>query len=663
VGIVDRSAVVAACAAVWLSAPQGPTFEPYQPDLASSATLTNAAADFDNDGDVDLFVGFNGAANRLYRNDRGVLTDVASASGVADARSTRATAWGDYDADGDPDLLVGFAPGDAPVLRLYRNESGRFQDATGAAGLIVATGAVRQPVWIDADGDGDLDLFVAFRDRPNTFFRNDGGRFTDVAATIGLADPRKTVGAVWFDYEQDGDLDLYVANQDGDANGLFRSEGGRFTDVAEAAGVAWAGRAPREAKNGTVRPCVADVDGDSRFDIFAANYGPNGLFVDGGSGTFADESSARGIAVDGRYDTCAFADYDNDGRIDVFVNGTLSGGVSFRDYLFHNAGKRFEDATPPLMLAASSSHGVLWADFDGDGDEDLALAGLRPDERAGDVTVRRELPLVWRNLLRRGRQRWLDVKVVDSRGRSTLAGAEVRTYAPGTRNLLGTRLVDAGSGYNAQSDVPVHFGVGTMSRVDVEVLYPAAGRREIVRAPGVETGQTQPLVIKLPARMAGLPPQGARMPDVIFVPTRESVADEMLTLAGITARDVVYDLGSGDGRIVMLAAQKYGARGVGIEIDPKLVATAKEVAKIGEAEDRVTFIEGDLFEVDISAATLVTLYLSPMVNARLEPKLRAELRAGTRIVSHQFPIGKWAADKTVQAEDGTMIYLYTVRKP
>lgn len=124
----------------------------------------------------------------------------------------------------------------------------------------------------------------------------------------------------------------------------------------------------------------------------------------------------------------------------------------------------------------------------------------------------------------------------------------------------------------------------------------------------------------------------ARQPDVIFVPTRESVADDMLQMAEVTSADVVYDLGSGDGRIVMLAAQKYGARGVGIEIDPKLVAIARQVAKEGEAEARVTFIHCDLFEANISPATVVTLYLSPGVNKKLEPKLRKELRPGTRIV-------------------------------
>lgn len=152
----------------------------------------------------------------------------------------------------------------------------------------------------------------------------------------------------------------------------------------------------------------------------------------------------------------------------------------------------------------------------------------------------------------------------------------------------------------------------------------------------------------------------ARQPDVIFVPTRESVADDMLQLARVTSADVVYDLGSGDGRIVMLAAQKYGARGVGIEIDPKLVTIARQVAKDGEAEGRVTFIQGDLFDADISPATVVTIYLSPGVNKRLEPKLRKELRPGTRIVSHQFPIGSWSPEETKVAEDGTTLYLYRV---
>jgi SAM-dependent methyltransferase len=153
----------------------------------------------------------------------------------------------------------------------------------------------------------------------------------------------------------------------------------------------------------------------------------------------------------------------------------------------------------------------------------------------------------------------------------------------------------------------------------------------------------------------------ARTPDIFFVPTHYAVADEMLRLAGVTADDVVYDLGSGDGRIVILAAEKYGARGVGVEIDPKLVAVAREVAASGEVSHRVRFVEGDLFEADISEATVVTLYLSTLVNRRLEPKLRRELRPGARIVSRLFPLGTWSPDKVVRsAHDGSELFLWIV---
>jgi SAM-dependent methyltransferase len=159
-----------------------------------------------------------------------------------------------------------------------------------------------------------------------------------------------------------------------------------------------------------------------------------------------------------------------------------------------------------------------------------------------------------------------------------------------------------------------------------------------------------------------LPQQAApAAPGIYFAPTSQAVADEMLRLAGVTKRDVVYDLGSGDGRIVILAAQKYGARSVGIEIDEALVERSRAVAREGEVADRVTFVRGDLFAADISRATVVTLYLSPVMNRELEAKLKRELRRGTRIVSHQFPIGRWEPERTVQASDGTTLYLWVIR--
>lgn len=132
-----------------------------------------------------------------------------------------------------------------------------------------------------------------------------------------------------------------------------------------------------------------------------------------------------------------------------------------------------------------------------------------------------------------------------------------------------------------------------------------------------------------------------------YVPTPPHVVWRMLELAEVSSDDVVYDLGSGDGRIVLAAAQRYGARGVGIEIDPELVQKARKKARQLGVADRVTFRQRDLFEVDLSDATVVMLYLWPDMNNRLRPKLKRMLDPGDRVVSHSFDIDGWAADTTV----------------
>ena len=154
-------------------------------------------------------------------------------------------------------------------------------------------------------------------------------------------------------------------------------------------------------------------------------------------------------------------------------------------------------------------------------------------------------------------------------------------------------------------------------------------------------------------------PQPDVHPDVHFAATPQPVVDAMLKLAHVTPADVVYDLGSGDGRIVILAAQKYGARGVGIEIVHELVERSRLIAKEGDVDDRVTFIEGNVFDADLSKATVVTLWMTASFNARLEPKLRRELKPGARIVAHQFPIGDWPPEQTARV-DGEDIFLWTI---
>ncbi len=145
-----------------------------------------------------------------------------------------------------------------------------------------------------------------------------------------------------------------------------------------------------------------------------------------------------------------------------------------------------------------------------------------------------------------------------------------------------------------------------------------------------------------------------RTPDIHFSPTRHNIADAMLRLANVTADDVVYDLGSGDGRLPIIAAQKYGATGVGIEIDPRLVEISWRIANEAEVANRVSFIVGDLFEADLSKATVITMYLSTSIMKMLEPRLRA-LKPGTRIVSHQFAMPQWAPDQRLKVDESELL--------
>jgi SAM-dependent methyltransferase len=144
-----------------------------------------------------------------------------------------------------------------------------------------------------------------------------------------------------------------------------------------------------------------------------------------------------------------------------------------------------------------------------------------------------------------------------------------------------------------------------------------------------------------------------------YVPTPPHVVRAMLALAEVGPDDVVYDLGSGDGRIVIEAARTVGARGVGIERDPALVERARARARAAGVADRVRFVQGDMFEADLRPATVVTLYLYHTLNLRLRPKLRAELAPGARVVSHRFDMGDWRPDAERRVED-TRIYLWRI---
>jgi len=151
----------------------------------------------------------------------------------------------------------------------------------------------------------------------------------------------------------------------------------------------------------------------------------------------------------------------------------------------------------------------------------------------------------------------------------------------------------------------------------------------------------------------------APTPDVVFVPTPQEVVDEMLKLASVHAGDVLYDLGSGDGRIAVTAAKRYGIRATGIDIDAERIAEANENARKNGVAHLVQFRREDLFKADFAEATVVTLYLLPELNVKLRPRLLAELKPGTRIVSHQFDMGTWRPERKLEL-NGRTIYLWRV---
>lgn len=178
---------------------------------------------------------------------------------------------------------------------------------------------------------------------------------------------------------------------------------------------------------------------------------------------------------------------------------------------------------------------------------------------------------------------------------------------------------------------------------------------------GIVGCASQPQLNAQTSQVPNSVPAPKREPDVVYVPTPQAVVDEMLKIAKVMKSDVIYDLGSGDGRVPITAAQKYGARGVGIDINPERIREANENAQKAGVTDRVKFLNQDLFTSDISEATVVTLYLLPELNVKLRPQLFKQLKPGTRIVSHAFDMGDWKPERVVE-QDGRTIYYWVIPK-
>jgi len=449
-------------------------FESVQTDLFSVPnSYSNAWADFDNDGDLDLAVSLGSGEVRLYRNDNGTLVSVGKEMGLPQAGGSsyelRGLSWGDYDGDGFVDLLGG-ATETQHVTKVFHNLGGkRFVDVAASLGLTIPGRSARQTNWVDYDNDGDLDVYAADRQGKNKLFRNDGGKFTQVFADGGPTVFRSTVGACWFDIDGDGDLDLFLADQSGAADAMFRNNGHAFVDIAQQLRMTGP---PRTTDEGGVGCAVGDYDNDGRLDLFVANYGHNQLYHNNGDGTFTDVAKQLGVDVENHAVSADWGDYDNDGYLDLMVIA-YEGPVDHQrpvNALYHNeGGKRFVNVLTKDSSINVADHGVQWVDYNNDGGLDLSVT-RGYTTTGGHFLFRNTLPAS-------AKRRSLEVTVLDSKGHWTRFGAEVRLY-DASGKVLATRQVSTGGGYNSQSAIPLHFGLAKLEPVTLEVTFMSKGGRK-----------------------------------------------------------------------------------------------------------------------------------------------------------------------------------------
>ena len=478
--------------------------------------------DYDNDGRLDLYF-VNGAnlnagkaspGNMLLRNTgNGSFVDVTRQAGVAgNGGFGTGVAVGDYDNDGNPDIYV---TGFSTNILYHNNGNGTFTDVTVSAG-VSGGGWSSSAGFFDYDRDGDLDLYVVryldynikenpycgyekegyrqycdprnFDGVPDLLYRNNGDRtFTDVSKKAGIANPAgKGLGVAFADFDLDGWPDIYVAN-DTVRNFLYHNNGdGTFTDLAYSAGVGY-------DKNGKARAGMGveftDFDGDGLPDIFVTNFSEefNGLFRNRGDSTFDDV--AEDVGLESSFLPLGFGtklfDYDNDGRIDIFVtNGHVTDNIHLykprlswqqTDSLYHNENGRFREVSAESGPAFQFKHvgrGAATGDFDNDGDLDIVVSncGQRPILMRNDGG---------------NKNRWIVIKARGNQSNYFGVGAKVSVETAGGKQL---KEIGAAGSYLSSSDLRLFFGLGGERKVKrLEIIWPS-GRKQILT--DVAAGQT-----------------------------------------------------------------------------------------------------------------------------------------------------------------------------
>jgi enediyne biosynthesis protein E4 len=471
--------------------------------------------DYNNDGFPDLFL-VNGCTfdlwrshrsppSRLYRNNgNGTFTDVTAASGLRHTGWGMGVCVGDYDNDGYDDLYVTYYGGN---VLYHNNGNGTFSDVTMKAG-VHGHGWGMGCAFADYDQDGYLDLYVAnyldvdiyhlgepgsapnctYRGIPtfcgplglpggrDILFHNNGdGTFSDVTAKAGI-DSNKYygLGVVWADFDKDGRQDIYVAN-DSTPSSLYHNNGdGTFTDIAVQAGVAYSNEGQEQAGMGTD---VGDYDNDGWPDLIKGNFSDDydNLYHNNRDGSFTDLAYQAGIAAKTwLYTTfgAIFLDYDNDGWKDILLaNGQVfpqidryKTGITYaeRNFLFHNLRNgKFEEVglnCGPGLSIKKASRGLAIADYDNDGDLEIVVTNMN----ASPDLLRHAAKVFFHSLL---------VKTIGTKSNRNGIGAKVEIVAGG---LAQYDEVRSGGSYLCSSDLRLHFGLGTVTRVDrLQVLWPS----------------------------------------------------------------------------------------------------------------------------------------------------------------------------------------------
>ena len=490
--------------------------------IVESVVAGVATFDYNGDGYIDIYF-LNGSAlrgtevgsppeNALYRNNGDwTFTDVTEAAGVGDRGYGLGVTVGDYDNDGDPDLyLNNFGPN-----VLYRNNGdGTFSDVTGEAGVGCGELVGAGTCFLDIEGDGDLDLYVAnyvnfsyenhivrmigphqfhpgprdYRPVPDVLYRNDGdGTFSDISEMSGVAAVAGTgMGMVCFDYDDDADTDVFVCN-DAWPNFLFQNDGtGKFTEVGLLAGV---GYDLRGAENSSMGVDCGDYDNDGRLDLFMTDYSSEMpvLYRNLGAGLFDDATSAAEIGSSSFPHVTwgnGLIDFDNDGDRDLFIAcGHFMDNIRYiddrttvrvRNILLMNRGDgTFMDVSDVCgdgLLPVEASKGAAFDDLDNDGDIDAVILNAN-----GPPTILRNESL--------DDHHWLQVCLKGTQANSGGVGAKVTVTAG---DLIQIAEVHSGRGYQGHFGSRLHFGLGTRERVDrVEVRWPG-GKVDVHARPEID---------------------------------------------------------------------------------------------------------------------------------------------------------------------------------